>query len=629
MKRKITLYVFAMFVLLVSIKQNSTAQCIDCGTGADSAYVANSNTTLAGGTYNYSSFTIESGVTVSVTGNSPLIIYCTGAVTINGTLNASGGNGQDGITFSTFGAGGIGVAGGANGGDGVYIGSPNPGNPGFGTGAGGGGAGWSGGGGGGYSANGANSGGVGGFGGISYGNVQINPIVAGSGGGGGSGGNSCGSGGGGAGGGLIFIATCGTLNIGAGGSILSNGGNGGTDGNGNCGGGGGGSGGSIWLVANLLDNSGTISAVGGIGGTTTIPNTPYWGDGAPGAEGRIRFDYISIAGAGIVNPPAGYTSIPMTLAVSTAVTNALCNGDCNGVATVTVLNGTPPYSYLWGNGCTTASCSGLCAGTYSVSITDVNGCTKSTSVTVVEPAAIIMTVTLGLTTCANECVTLTANASGGNGAPYNYLWTPSSSTLQNPTVCPDTTTTYTCVATDSLNCSASASTIVTVNPLPVLSLTSQDDSVCVNSTVNILTGIPAGGNYFGTGVFGNNFNGAVAGAGMHNVNYRYTDSLTGCTDTITISIYVDLCTGVEEYDANDAVSIYPNPAANQLAVGNKQLAIMSVEITDLIGRSFYSEKFTNNKEQINVDVSSLPQGMYFVKVKTERGIAIRKILIER
>src|SRR3989338_7822771 len=94
--------------------------CFSSGDGTDGGYIASSNTTLAGGTYNFSSFTIDPGVTVTVTGSAPLIVYCTGAATINGILTASGGNGADGVTYTNGGRGGIGVAGGGNGGNGSF-----------------------------------------------------------------------------------------------------------------------------------------------------------------------------------------------------------------------------------------------------------------------------------------------------------------------------------------------------------------------------------------------------------------------------------------------------------------------------------------------------------------------------
>ncbi len=113
--------------LIVASATFAAAQtsCFDFGNGSNGAYSATTNTTLAGGTYNYTTFNINSGVIVSVTGNQPLIIRCTGAVTINGTLTAAGGNGGNGVTFSTFGAGGVAVAGGGNGETHTHHGAPS------------------------------------------------------------------------------------------------------------------------------------------------------------------------------------------------------------------------------------------------------------------------------------------------------------------------------------------------------------------------------------------------------------------------------------------------------------------------------------------------------------------------
>ena len=537
MKTKLTFSSLIAFTFLFFVETGLRAQCIDCGTGVDGAFLAASNSTLAGGTYNYSSFTINPGVTVSVTGNSPLIIFCTGNVSIQGTLTASGGNGGNGITFSTYGIGGVGVAGGANGGDGVYIGSPNPGSPGFGTGAGGGGAGWS-------------------------------------------------------------------------------------------GGGGGGSGGSIWLIVNTLNNMGAISAMGGVGGTTTIPGSPYWGDGAAGAAGRIRVDYFSITGGGTISPAVGYTEVPSTLSASATSTSASCHGACDGTVSATILTGTPPYTYAWSNGCNTQTCSGACAGTYTVTVTDFNGCTNMVTSVVTEPASVSVTASAGAPVCANACATLTANASGGNGAPFTYSWAPISVTGQSTVVCPGVTTTYTCVASDNLNCTGSATTTVNILPLPTLTLHAQLDTVCVNSTINILFGTPSGGSYFGTGVGGNNFNASIAGPGTHNVNYRYTGS-NGCSDTITISIFAALCTGFEELTSGDAVVISPNPVRSELKVQSPKFKVERIEVYSLMGEKVLSYKPTSGIEkQFTINSSDMNEGIYFVKVSHGERVYAQKLVIE-
>jgi hypothetical protein len=395
---KVQRTVFAIFGLALSM--NMGAQCFSCGTGADGVYHATTNTTLTGGTYNYTSFSIDSGDTVTITGTNPLVIHSTGAVQIDGTLLANGGNGNDGVTSSNGGIGGIGVAGGGNGGDGSFSSSTGPinGNSGNGMGMGGMGGGWSGGGGAGYETGADSSGNVlGGFGGPAYGNTQLNPLLPGSGGGGGSGGYNCGAGGGGAGGGVIQIESCVSLTIGATGLISANGGNGGSDGTGNCGGGGGGSGGTIWLMTSgTLSNSGTISATPGTGGASAVPGNPYYGTGTSGKNGRIRFDYTTLAGSGSVTPLAGFTAAVLT--ASNAHTDETTIGANDGSATVTESGGTLPYSYLWSPGNqTSSSITGLTAGTYTCTTTDANGCTTVSTI-------VIGTIT-GISTINNQSFT--------------------------------------------------------------------------------------------------------------------------------------------------------------------------------------------------------------------------------
>ena len=60
------------------------------------------------------------------------------------------------------------------------------------------------------------------------------------------------------------------------------------------------------------------------------------------------------------------------------VSPTTCNGDADGIATVNPSGGTAPYTYSWSNAATTASITGVIAGTYNTTITDANGCTSTT-----------------------------------------------------------------------------------------------------------------------------------------------------------------------------------------------------------------------------------------------------------
>src|SRR4029077_1441132 len=76
-------------------------------------------------------------------------------------------------------------------------------------------------------------------------------------------------------------------------------------------------------------------------------------------------------------------TIKNPISLTTSVTNGICSNGFLGNALVNVTGQTAPYSYLWNTGATTQGISNLAAGPYSVRVTDVNGCTATSSTNVV------------------------------------------------------------------------------------------------------------------------------------------------------------------------------------------------------------------------------------------------------
>jgi trimeric autotransporter adhesin len=126
---------------------------------------------------------------------------------------------------------------------------------------------------------------------------------------------------------------------------------------------------------------------------------------------------------------------------------------------------------------------------------------------------------------------------------YTYSWTSSpagfTSSVQNPmNVAPTANTTYTVVITGVGGCTATASTSVTVNPLPNVTFAPLA-TVCITDPAFALTGgSPSGGTYSGPGVSAGMFNPANAGAGTHTITYTYTNA-NNCTNSATSSITVN------------------------------------------------------------------------------------------
>lgn len=145
-------------------------------------------------------------------------------------------------------------------------------------------------------------------------------------------------------------------------------------------------------------------------------------------------------------------AISNTVSTVSAV-DVACHGDANGSATAMGQAGIAPYSYIWDANAgsqTTATATGLNAGTYNVTITDSIGCGTQNSVQITEPT--ILTVDA----VNNNDGTATANVSGGV-ASYSYDWSNGSTTatIQGAGL-------QTVIVTDANGCPASDTVTIVV-----------------------------------------------------------------------------------------------------------------------------------------------------------------------
>lgn len=138
--------------------------------------------------------------------------------------------------------------------------------------------------------------------------------------------------------------------------------------------------------------------------------------------------------------------------------NISCNGGSDGWVTAAAGGGVSPYSFVWSNGQTGDMATGLSATTYTVTVTDFNGCTASNSITLTEPDPLTIeagdnqTVYYGYPPM--ECATISWSGEGGGVPPYTITWDDSGE--QTHEVCPGLiTTTYTVTVVDLNGCSAS------------------------------------------------------------------------------------------------------------------------------------------------------------------------------
>src|SRR5205807_371901 len=158
----------------------------------------------------------------------------------------------------------------------------------------------------------------------------------------------------------------------------------------------------------------------------TSPFTYSWSNGATTASlsGLSAGSYsVTVTDANSCNATGSYTvTEPAVLAANVTGTNVSCNGGTNGTAASSPSGGTSPYTYSWSNGATTASLSGLSAGSYSVTVTDAHSCVATGSYTVTQPAVLAANVTGTNVSCNGGTNGTAASAPSGGTSPYTYSW---------------------------------------------------------------------------------------------------------------------------------------------------------------------------------------------------------------
>lgn len=162
-----------------------------------------------------------------------------------------------------------------------------------------------------------------------------------------------------------------------------------------------------------------------------------------------------------------------------------CAGYSNGSVTISLVGGEAPFNYTWSNGGTTATINNLSGGTYTVDITDVNGCAVSTSVTVNEPSPFSDWEVETLNPlCPNEATgSATATISGGTGS-YSFIWSNGSSgnTISNVLA-----GSYTVQVADANGCQSSTTVAIVATDSEAPTVIVQDATLALgaNGTIQL------------------------------------------------------------------------------------------------------------------------------------------------
>ena len=243
------------------------------------------------------------------------------------------------------------------------------------------------------------------------------------------------------------------------------------------------------------------------------------------------------------------------------------------------------------------------------------------SLSVIAVAQCTITITATNVACCGSCTgTMTATVTGGT-PPYTYLWTsiPFQTTQTATGLCEGT---YTCNVTDGVGNTCTATGTVS-GPFSTFTTsgTSASCSTCCDGSATATVG---GGSPPYTYVWtpGNQTTQTATGLCPGTYQVCVTDANGRCCCK---PYTVNIATGINNLTGTDlSVCISPNPS-NGIFILQSTEEIMQVEIYSILGEQMpASIKQYNTISELNI--TALPKGIYFVKLKTENGTVTKKII---
>jgi hypothetical protein len=262
-------------------------------------------------------------------------------------------------------------------------------------------------------------------------------------------------------------------------------------------------------------------------------------------------------------------------------------------------------------------------GTYIVEVTDTIGCETVGIINVTAGANPIVNLGADVSICNGATVTLDAGSDG-----TTYLWSDNSG---DPTLDVTAAGNYSVTVTNDDGCSGTDNINVTVLSAPTLAgLGTQVNGITVSFTAqtpqnaSTYTWNFGDGNTITTTTPTINYNYALCGT--YNITVTAENAANCGIATKTASVTL-VCAGIEEMDANGGLNVYPNPAADFIAIANPNgLTIDKVTIYDASGKQVFQ---SSNSVSLVPDITSWKSGMYLVKVDAEGKTFVQRIIIGR
>lgn len=366
----------------------------------------------------------------------------------------------------------------------------------------------------------------------------------------------------------------------------------------------------------------------------TMPFTFLWSNGSTAQQinqllaGTYTVTMTDINGCSKEKTTQVEDATDEGLSTSVSVTPTSCNYDI-GEAYFWVMSGTPPYQYQWSNGDTIPFLENLAAGTYTVSVTDVNGCSATDSVQVIDRGLLVEGPMFNFTPCGYATGMATADPVDGT-PPYQFEWSTGETTQTIDSLAAGT---YTATVTDATGCSGV--TVVYIesgaNPIGAQLIGPK----CLNKIADFTVDAPA--QY--PDVFwslNDTLDQIISGQGTDSIEVQWGSvgqkgviayyGINGASCGGYGFIFdVFVCADALEPALSEAI-VSPNPFSDFLQIefpvdlptaGNLVLA-------DISGKTILEK--TLHDASIHLPTSNIPKGVYFLKIKMQQGERVWKLV---
>jgi Secretion system C-terminal sorting domain/SprB repeat len=325
-------------------------------------------------------------------------------------------------------------------------------------------------------------------------------------------------------------------------------------------------------------------------------------------------------------------------AVAEIVVSPSCNGDFNGEITVERSGGISPYTYQWDDPGyqSDRNADGLDAGYYTVTVADVNNCTKSTSIELTDPDPIGFSKTVYNIACNGSSNGVVIITHEGGTLPFSYLWY----TTDGSGLAPNNKNqgglsegTYFLIVSDYYGCIAEDSVKIAAPPAIIIDIESSEDASDATTADGSITVEASGGTGDLTYTLNEKYITNQTGVFNSLLPGDYTVDVTDenfCGPLTSGTLKVSFPDGIVDFISGERIQIYPNPASDRLFVKTEYKGEFTIQIVNVSGSIIYTKHVSviGEENRLEVDVINYPKGIYFVRLYNKEISINRKIILQ-